>query len=95
MGEPKLSKKAALIIQLLRENPKGMYSLDVIRASKGRLSRGTVYVHLGRLEEAGLVESKLVRDTNSGIARPLYKLSRRGLRIPIGEPLGELSPAGA
>lgn len=95
MGEPKLSKKAALIIQLLRENPKGMYGLDLVRASNGRLGRGTVYIHLGRLEEEGLVESKLVRDTNSGIERPLYKLSRRGSHIPIGDSPGELSHAGA
>jgi DNA-binding PadR family transcriptional regulator len=95
MGEYKPGKKAELILQLLREHPQGMYGLDLVRASNGQIGRGTVYVHLGRLEEEGLVESKRVRDPNSGLERPLYKLSRRGLRIPVGDPPGELSPVGA
>ena len=45
-----------LILSLLDENGP-MYGLDMIRHSGGRLRRGTVYVLLANLCDAGLVDS--------------------------------------
>jgi DNA-binding PadR family transcriptional regulator len=34
------------------------YGLELVQASRGRLTRGGIYVTLGRMEEKGLVSSK-------------------------------------
>jgi DNA-binding PadR family transcriptional regulator len=45
-----------VILSLLVE--KGpCYGLELVKASRGRLTRGGIYVTLGRMEEKGLVKS--------------------------------------
>lgn len=46
-----------LILALLKQYGE-QYGLDLVNLSKGVLKRGSVYVHLHRLEEAGLVTSR-------------------------------------
>ena len=41
---------------LIRE--RSAYGLQLVGASRGRLTRGGIYVTLGRMEEKGLVRSK-------------------------------------
>jgi PadR family transcriptional regulator, regulatory protein PadR len=55
---PTLPPKEALILELLVEQSE-MYGLQLVAASKRRLKRGTVYVTLGRMEEKGLITSRL------------------------------------
>jgi DNA-binding PadR family transcriptional regulator len=56
---PKLvADKEALVLGLLLQRP-GSYGLQLVDASEGALKRGTVYVTLSRMEEKGLVSSKL------------------------------------
>lgn len=53
---PRLSEKQALVLDLLTAHGDS-YGLELVRASDGRLKRGTVYVTLDRMEDRGLVES--------------------------------------
>jgi DNA-binding PadR family transcriptional regulator len=67
----------ATIIALLASRPH-MTGLEIVRASNGQLSRGSVYVYLGLMEENGLVTSS----TGAGgmPRRRLYTLTEYGHR---------------
>jgi PadR family transcriptional regulator PadR len=60
-----------------------MYGLQLVASSKGRLKRGTVYVTLGRMEEKGLVTSRLdsAASETGGLPRRLYKATGFGSRV--------------
>jgi len=51
------------------------YGLELVKASRGRLTRGGIYVTLGRMEEKGLVTS-----APSDGGRRLYKPTALGER---------------
>lgn len=78
------------IIELLKAHGRPMYGLDLVKASGGRLHRGTVYVDLQRLEDAGVVLSREepAEDVQPhvGIPRPLYWLRPGGppIEVPDG-----------
>jgi DNA-binding PadR family transcriptional regulator len=55
------------------------YGLALVKASDGRLSRGTVYVTLDRMEEKGFVES-----WTEGAPPPDYIGIRRRIYRPTG-----------
>jgi len=76
---PKLSKKEAVILDLL-VNQGRMYGLEVIRASD-ELKRGTVYVTLGRMAEKGYVDSDLENAPEGGVARRVYRATGHGKRV--------------
>jgi PadR family transcriptional regulator len=82
---PTLPAKEALIIELLSSNRgRGeMYGLELVAASKGRLKRGTVYVTLGRMEEKGLVTSRLedAPPDAGGLPRRIYDATALGRRV--------------
>ena len=83
-----------IILSLLSEHPEGLFGLDLVHLSHGRLTRGLVYVHLGALEEAGLVESKLIESEYPGaLARPRYFITERGRHVPIDDADGEAAYA--
>jgi DNA-binding PadR family transcriptional regulator len=75
------SKAEAALLELL-SNEDWWYGLELVRASRGAIKRGTVYVYLGRLEEAGLVLSCLEVETPAhvGIPRRLFRISKLGLQ---------------
>jgi len=78
---PRLSAKEALILDLLRGSEK--YGLELVTASDGALKRGTVYVTLGRMEDKGLIVSR-VADTApalGGLPRRLYKPTAYGKQL--------------
>jgi DNA-binding PadR family transcriptional regulator len=82
MGNPFASETEVAILRLLNSEPTGMYGLEIVKASGGKLARGTVYVTLGRMEEKGFVRSRVRRDiTHSGLPRPRYTLSGLGERV--------------
>lgn len=78
-----MTAKQALILDILRQHPKGLFGLDIVRLSNGKLGRGTVYLSLGRLEEQGLVKSRLVPHPHVPMGRPLYTITRGGHRASI------------
>jgi DNA-binding PadR family transcriptional regulator len=77
----RLSAKEALILDLLRGSER--YGLELVTASEGALKRGTVYVTLGRMEEKGLVVSRVEDETpvNGGLPRRLYKPTAFGKQL--------------
>lgn len=78
----RLNTSERLIIELLGGQPRGMLGLEMIKASNGKLKRGTIYIWLARLEEQGIVESQY-EDPAAVIARHRYRLSRRGKLIEV------------
>ena len=79
MGKFLPGRTELLILQMLRDEPSGMYGLEFVKASGGKLKRGTAYVTLGRMEDNGFVRSKLDRSTSHpGLPRPRYVLTGVG-----------------
>src|SRR5437773_5852530 len=79
---PTLSAKESLILELL-VHEKEMYGLELVAASKRRLKRGTIYVTLGRMEEKGLVTSRLeaAPADAGGLPRRIYEATPLGRRV--------------
>ena len=69
----KLRGKEELILDILRQDE--LYGLEIIERSNGALRRGTVYVHLSRMEERGLIEG------HTGDER-LVDFGRSKVRLP-------------
>ena len=53
--QDRIRHKERCILDLLASGP--MYGLDMVKQSGGLLSRGTVYVLLGRMQDRGLIEA--------------------------------------
>jgi DNA-binding PadR family transcriptional regulator len=79
----RLTAKEREILKLLIGHGVEMYGLEMVARSGGSLSRGSIYVLLDRLEERGLVSSRLEDRTpgSSGIARRLYLPTGYGRRV--------------
>jgi len=95
-GAVRLTTKEHEILKLLIGHGAEMYGLEMVARSGGRLSRGSIYVLLDRLEERGLVASCLEERTpgTSGIARRLYRPTGYGRRVfQLWEELQGLAPA--
>jgi DNA-binding PadR family transcriptional regulator len=81
MSNPFAARTELLILGLLRSEPAGMYGLELVKVSKGKLKRGTVYVTLGRLEEKGFIRSRSKSEPDQpGLPRPIYKITAQGAR---------------
>jgi DNA-binding PadR family transcriptional regulator len=78
---PRLSAKETLILDLLRGSEK--YGLELVTASDGALKRGTVYVTLGRMEDKGLIVSRVEDETPAlgGLPRRLYQPTAFGKQL--------------
>src|SRR5215217_2609833 len=83
IGLPSVSRKELLILDMLLENKRELYGLEMVEASGGDLKRGTIYVTLQRMQEKGLVDSKPEPRTapEIGIARRLYVVTGYGRRV--------------
>lgn len=58
-----------------------MYGLELVEASNGALKRGTVYVTLARMENAGLLRSITGElPAPGGLPRRRYQISAEGVR---------------
>lgn len=73
-------------LRILAEATGPLYGLEIVERSAGKLRRGTVYIHLHRLEDdAGLIESWPDGGSSaSGIPRRLYQITDAG-RAAIAE----------
>jgi DNA-binding PadR family transcriptional regulator len=81
MANPFAAETELLILQLLKNEPAGMYGLELVKASANTLKRGTVYVTLGRMEEKGFVRSRVKREADHpGLPRPRYTITALGER---------------
>ena len=77
-----LSRKEAIILELLLGNKTEMFGLEMVEASGGNLKRGTVYVTLQRMKEKGFLDSKPEPRCvpEIGIPRRLYRATGLGER---------------
>jgi DNA-binding transcriptional ArsR family regulator len=75
-----LSAKSLEALRILQREPRGAIGIDVVAKSDGLLSRSSIYVVLGDLEEQGLVRAKRVR-TSGRMPRPRYSITARGLSV--------------
>ena len=78
-----LSTKQAVILELLVANAaREMYGRELVKASGGRLKRGTVYLSLQRMEEKGFIESREEPAGEQGDPpRWMFRVTRLGQRI--------------
>ena len=82
MDFPKLAAKEREILALLVAAKQELYGLQIVDRSDGRISRGSVYVLLGRMKDRGLVESRVERDAKvAGMPRQLYRATGVGERV--------------
>ncbi len=58
-----LSKKEKLVIDLLGEGEK--FGEDLVKASGGKLRRGTLYVLLARMGDQGLIAHRMIRQVHT------------------------------
>lgn len=79
---PSVSEKELVILQLL-VNGDELYGLEMVKTASGHLKRGTVYVTLNRMENTGLVESRLVTapEGKTGPSRRAYRITAEGHRL--------------
>ncbi len=71
-----------IILKLLADTGE-LYGLELVAKSEGALKRGTVYVTLDRLEESGLIESKLRAPSKGqqGPSRRIYSITGLGKKV--------------
>lgn len=56
------------------------YGIDLIKASSGTLSRGSIYLTLGEMEEIGYISSRKIREESNISSKRLYKATVAGKR---------------
>jgi DNA-binding PadR family transcriptional regulator len=82
---PRLPRTEGLILELLTSatKPEGWYGMELVRASDGKLKRGSVYVLLERLVERKFVstwEEEDKPEDRPGMRRRLYAITGMGER---------------
>jgi DNA-binding PadR family transcriptional regulator len=81
-----MQHKAMVILQLLANDRRWWYGLEMVKASDGQLKRGVIYLHLARLEENGLVETRLENEhdheyrADNPRPRRMYRITKNGIR---------------
>lgn len=71
------------ILQILRKNNE-LGGLDIVKASRGHLHRGTIYVWLFWLEESGAIKSRMVPAHGYPNGRRVYSLNPNHFIEPTG-----------
>ncbi len=78
---PSLPTKELVVLDLLRSGNE-RYGLEMVKASKGELKRGTIYVTLNRMTEKGYVSSRQEKSPNDpGMPLRLYMITGAGQRV--------------
>jgi len=76
---PRVSRKEELVLRLLVGRGE-LYGLQVVKASNGVISRGTVYTVLSQMVDKGLIEDREEeRPSDSGMVRRVYKIGDMGV----------------
>jgi DNA-binding PadR family transcriptional regulator len=85
-----MNKKKRCILELLHAHPAGLYTKQIVELSNGTFwwISGSVYVHLGDLEEEGLIEGQQEISPYTGLpGRFIWRLTKRGSRVPLDDGL--------
>lgn len=86
-----------IALEVLAQARTTMYGSDIVGLSRGRISRGSVYIILSRLEDRGHVES-VAESTEvvPGVRRLAYRITEQGREVlaslraaPPARPAGE------
>ena len=77
-------KRDHLILILLQQHGEAG-GLDLVKSSNRRLKRGTIYIHIARLEDAKLVQRRIVPYVSEVVSvdhlpRHLFSLTKQGRR---------------
>lgn len=74
-------EKCLVILRVLSDGGE-QYGLDIVKASDGVHTRGTVYVYLSGMQDQGVVASRVEDDPPPPpqIPRRLYRITDRGRR---------------
>jgi DNA-binding PadR family transcriptional regulator len=88
--------KEIAVLQVLREGPREMYGLEIVKASGGQLGRAAIYITLARMLEKGYIQSRTpAQDSHPGLPRPRYKLTAVGERaLKAAEKVREIMEPG-
>lgn len=80
---PSLTRKEAIVLEMLIKSHKELFGLEMVKESKGELKRGTIYVILQRMQEKGFIDSKPEPRPapEIGIARRVYWPTGLGERM--------------
>ena len=81
------TKAQIKILELLDNDRRWWYGLELVKASDGKISRGSVYVHLVSLKEKSFVDSReqndeefnLTPDYPDKLRRTLYRITEGGI----------------
>ena len=78
---PSISSTESLIIELRQTGER--FGLELVDASRGRLTRGTIYVTLSRMETKGFVVSRQEERPEGaiGLPRRMYRVTAYGLKV--------------
>lgn len=71
-----------------------MYGLEMVKASGGKLKRGTVYVTLNRMVDKGLLDSAAEDESLPGLPRRKYSITGHGFRVLHANELASASFEG-
>ena len=76
------SKKEIVILEMLAPG-KELFGLEIMKNSEGVIKRGTVYTTLHRMEDKGLVKSRVeeLPENSPGTPRRLYFITGYGARV--------------
>lgn len=77
----RLSGMEFYVLELLVTAGRELYGLEMVNTSNGKLSRGTVYVTLGRLKDKNFISSKVRRSRRGGLPNVLYQPTELGLKV--------------
>lgn len=84
------------ILDVLVAHPRGLYGLEIVEKSNGKVKRGSVYVYMNRLHQDNLVEVQKSPPPKGqgGLPRPIYRITGLGQRILDAEKAYDLRLAG-
>lgn len=77
----KISQTEFLILQLMIREGRDLYGLGMVKSSKNKLKRGTIYTTLSRMEDKGLITSAKELTVQTGLTakRRMYNIAGLGV----------------
>lgn len=79
---PRLTSAEATILGILRDSgDREMYGLEVLRASNGKVTRGSLYTTMDRIEQKGFIKSHRENVAESNFVPEEHRIPRRIFKI--------------
>jgi len=81
----RISRTEFIILQLMIRDGRDLYGLGMVKKSKNRLKRGTIYTTLSRMEDKGLITSEKESTVKQGLTAKRRMYSITGLGVTSAE----------